>query len=206
MKKGFLIIWGVAHSQNVAGKQSPDGSHHEPVWSLKQCQLLHEECKKQGIASAVVQPENDDLAGRIAFVRKCEALAADYKTTIVIPLHNNAAGNGLWMNAHGWCLYTSPGYTKSDILAKDLYDRFRDKMPELPVRYNSLAEPDFEAAFTTLMGWNYYAVLIEWLFQDNKEDLALIENESICQRMRDVLIEFAKAQIGRDIPKEQVTV
>ncbi|HNW97779.1 MAG TPA: N-acetylmuramoyl-L-alanine amidase [Bacteroidales bacterium] len=194
MKKDFLIIWGVAHSPNVAGKQSPDGRHHEPVWSLKQCKLLDEQCRKEGINSAVVQPKSDSLAGRVAFVRECEALASKYKTTIVIPLHNNAAGNGLWMNAHGWCLYTSPGYTRSDVYAKDLFERFKAKLPELPVRYNSLKEPDFEAAFTTLMGWNYYAVLIEWLFQDNKEDLALIENESICDRMREVLIDFAKAQ------------
>lgn len=194
MKENFLIIWGVAHSPNVAGKRSPDGRHREPVWSLNQCRLLDEECKRLGINSAVVQPKNDKLAGRVGFVRECETLASNFKRTIVIPLHNNAAGNGLWMNAHGWCLYTSPGYTKSDIFAKDLFERFRAKLPDLPVRMNSLKEPDFEASFTTLMGWNYYTVLIEWLFQDNEQDLALIENEDVCKKMREVLVEFAVHQ------------
>lgn len=37
---------------------------------------------------------------------------------------------------------------------------------------------DKEASFTVLLG-NYSAVLIEWLFQDNEEDLKLLNSNDV---------------------------
>lgn len=188
----FLIIWGVAHSDNVAGKQSPDGRHHEPVWSKIQCNKLHELCKLNGIDSVVIQPESDDLKGRMAFVNKCDIAAKSYKKTLLLSLHNNAAGMGQWMNAHGWCLYTCRGETMSDIFSKQIFDSLMVCFPEQPVRYNNDVQPDFEENFTVLMGQNYNAVLIEWFFQDDVHDLERIENEEICTGLRQCLFDFVK--------------
>lgn len=187
MKK-FIVILGIAHADNVAGKCSPDGLHHEPVWSKAQCKLIAASLSAKGINYAIVQPDSDDLKGRVAFVRECEKIASEYEHCLLLSLHNNAAGNGQWMNAHGWCVYDSPGYTNSDVYAQQFFNDLLKALPEIPVRRYSLQKPDFEAAFTVLLGYNYNAVLIEWLFQDNKEDLALIENESICERMRNAII------------------
>jgi N-acetylmuramoyl-L-alanine amidase len=191
MSKKWLIIWGVAHSDNVAGKCSPDGRHHEPVWSKARCNSLLAKCNKLGIPSMVVQPKADDLQGRMKFNNECEKAGTIYENILVIPIHNNAAGSGKWMNAHGWCIYTSPGYTKSDPLAIHCFQMLMAEFPELSVRYNSIKDPDFEAAFTVLMG-NYKTFLIEWLFQDDKDDLEIIENAGITERFENVLINFVQ--------------
>ena len=41
-------------------------------------------------------------------------------------------------------------------------------------------DPDRDENFTVLMG-NYGAVLIEWLFMDNKEDLEKLQDDNINQ-------------------------
>ena len=47
---------------------------------------------------------------------------------------------------------------------------------------------DFEAKFTVLMGNDYMACLIEWLFQDNKEDVKLLADEMTNQKYEESLI------------------
>lgn len=192
MSKKFLMILGVAHSDNVAGKQSPDGRHHEPLWSKAQCALLKLALDDLFIPCVVIQPKADDLAGRVAFVRECEAARKGYEHCLVFPLHNNAAGMGLkWMNATGWCVFTSRGITASDPFGNKLWYMLKEEFPELYARYYKVTdnERDYEENFTTLMG-NYTAVLLEWLFQDNKDDLAKIENADICKRLRKVIISW----------------
>lgn len=194
-RNNFLIIWGVAHSDTVAGKQSPDGRHKEPVWSKEQCNKMHELCKMNDIDSVVLQPKSDDLNGRIDFVNRCDLAAKGYKKALLISLHNNAAGMGdKWMDAHGWCLYTCRGETMSDVFAKDIFDRVMAHFPDEPVRYNNEIQPDFEENFTVLMGQNYNAVLIEWFFQDDVHDLARIENSDIASGLRLCLFNFVKEQ------------
>ena len=189
----FAVIWGIAHSDNVAGKQSPDGKHHEPVWSKAQCTKLDQEARLIGIESFILQPKDDSLTGRMGFVDNCNTIAKNYKKCLLISLHNNAAGNGLWMNAEGWLLYTSRGWTNSDVLAEDLFNKLSAKFPNIPARRQNWQHPVFEENFTVLMGMYYNAILIEWLFQDDVKDLARIENEQICTDLRTVLINFVKA-------------
>lgn len=38
---------------------------------------------------------------------------------------------------------------------------------------------DKESKFTVLMGSGYSAVLLEWLFQDNREDVALLTSDMV---------------------------
>ena len=191
MSKRFIFILGVAHSDNVRGKQSPDGRHREPLWSKKQCELIKNDLDALNIPCSIVQPKADDLQGRVAFVRECEKIAKEYDHALVLPLHNNAAGNGKWMNAEGWAIYTCKGETGSDPLANKLWVKLKTEFPELTARCYSSAknQRDYEENFTTLMG-NYWAVLLEWLFQDDKEDLARIENEELCKRLRKVIVEW----------------
>lgn len=190
----FIVIWGVAHSDNVAGKQSPDGRHHEPVWSKNQCNKLDELCKLNAVNSVVIQPKSDDLKGRMEFVDRCNSIAKTYKKTLLISLHNNAAGaDGQWKEAHGWALFTSRGWTMSDQFAKDIFDRLYAYFPNEPVRYLNKQDPDFEENFTVLMGMYYNAVLIEWFFQDDIHDLERIENEEISSGMRLCLFNYVKS-------------
>ena len=48
---------------------------------------------------------------------------------------------------------------------------------------------DFEENFTVLMGSGYMGVLIEWLFQDNEEDVKKLEDIVINKRFEDSLMD-----------------
>jgi N-acetylmuramoyl-L-alanine amidase len=107
-------------------------------------------------------------------------------------LHNNAAGNGSqWMNARGIAVYTSKGVTKSDVCADFIIEKFKKDFPEFKVRMYKPTnlEKDFEENFTVLMGNGYMGVLIEWLFQDNKEDVKELQSHRTNKRFEDSLVE-----------------
>ena len=46
-----------------------------------------------------------------------------------------------------------------------------------------------EANFTVLTGKPYWAVLIEWMFQDSKKDLLIIENPDYNRRYINAIID-----------------
>ena len=104
------------------------------------------------------------------------------KSCIFISIHSNAAGSdGKWKNARGWCVFTSPGKTKSDTLATYLYNEAKAILPpdnKYYVRSDwSDKDPDYEANFYVLTKTKCPAVLTENLFYDNKDDLAFLTSE-----------------------------
>ena len=110
---------------------------------------------------------------------------------LLLSLHNNAAGsNGEWMNARGVEVYTTPGMTNSDICADYILNQFKEDFPEIKMRYNKNAkfERDKEAKFTVLMGADYMGVLVEWLFQDNKEDVELLMDANINRKFETSIV------------------
>ena len=72
-----------------------------------------------GSSTKVVQ--NRELRYRVGKVNElCRKLGVG--NCIYVSVHVNGAGNGSqWMKARGWSAYTTPGLTKSDKLATDLY-------------------------------------------------------------------------------------
>ena len=80
------------------------------------------------------------------------------------------------MTTRGVEVYTTPGITKADICADYILGQLKKDFPEIKMRYNRdvKLERDKEAKFTVLMGADYMGVLIEWLFQDNKDDVELL--------------------------------
>lgn len=61
-----------------------------------------------------------------------------------------------------------------------MYGQLKKDFPKLKFRYGSpdMQDCDKDANFTVLMG-NYYAMLIEWLFQDNREEVSMLKDEKI---------------------------
>ena len=116
---------------------------------------------------------------------------------IFVSIHSNAAGgDGKWKSAGGWCVYTSPGKTRADELATELWnaaDRilapYKEDFAVLkqqgaydskqkPMRADwSDGDPDYEARFTVLTKTNCPAALTESLFQDNKADVQFLLSE-----------------------------
>ena len=89
-----------------------------------------------------------------------------------------AAGNGRkWMNARGWCCYTSRGQTAGDLLATCLYEAASLCLPGHKIRKDySDGDPDWESDFTILKNTLCASALSENLFHDNPQDFDFLES------------------------------
>ena len=187
--KNLVIILDPAHGADVKGKCSPDGTHKEYLWSRERVHKLETMLIAAGY-KVFLTTDSDNEPGLSK--RKEVASKIEGSKKLLISLHNNAAGDGSqWLKARGIAVYTTKGETKSDECAEVIIRHFEKDFPELKMRKYSpkKMEEDFEENFTVLMGSNYMAVLIEWLFQDNKEDVELLGNPSVNRRMEYSLLD-----------------
>lgn len=225
-KKKLTVILGTAHGKNVAGKRSPDGKFQEWQYSREIVERLREELAKCDDlvdvfvdipAAEVPLPQQAELTRRVRYVNQ---LCAHRHTErcIYVSIHVDAASSGEWKNAGGWTAYTSPGRTRSDILATYLYEAaekhlsgYAAKMEEgkkkglygsnqKPFRKDTTdGDPDKEANFYVLVRTKCAAVLTENLFQDNKADVAFLTSEegkkAIVALHKEAILIFAEHNI-----------
>lgn len=225
-KKKLTVILGTAHGKNVAGKRSPDGKFQEWEYSREIVERLRAELAEQDElvdvfvdipAAEVPLPQQAELTRRVRYVNQ---LCAHRHTErcIYVSIHVDAASSGEWKNAGGWTAYTSPGRTRSDILATYLYEAaekhlagYAAKMEEgkkngqygqnqKPFRKDtSDGDPDKEARFYVLVRTKCAAVLTENLFQDNKADVAFLTSEegkkAIVALHKEAILRFAQHNI-----------
>lgn len=178
------IILDRAHGTNVAGKCSPDRSHIEWNWSDQRCKSLESKIRAAGFEVVNIITEPIDPKDHLARINA----NSGPKPTLLLSMHNNAAGCGKWMSARGYSVWTSRGNSKSDSFATILFNTFRKELPEVPFRQEpSDGDPDWEENFNVLVR-RPYAILIEWLFQDNKDDLRLLLDSSINERFETAVV------------------
>lgn len=88
------------------------------------------------------------------------------------------------MNARGYSVYTTKGKTNSDTVAEIIMKQFALDFPELRARPDkSDGDLDQEENFTVIVKVNSPAVLIEWNFQDNKEDVAILLSDEYNRKL-----------------------
>lgn len=178
--KRLTVILDAAHGKNVAGKQSPDGLHKEYIWSRHMIGLLKPLLEKEGFSYHETVPSEMEI-GLSQRVKRANEFPGSHK--LLISLHNNAAGDGSkWHKATGVEVYTCKGNTNSDWWSAIIYNEMKNDFPELVFRGQK------EENFTVLMGHNYAAMLIEWLFQDNHKDLAFIESEVYNKALAETIV------------------
>lgn len=179
--KSLVIILDPAHGKNVPGKSSPDGMHKEYFWSRYVCSKLQKMLKNNGY-DVFITVSDDNEPGLKERVKRANKFPGTKK--ILISIHNNAAGDGLtWRTASGVEIYTTTGKTKSDIVATEIMDCIQKNFSYLKIRSDFIdGDIDKESNFTVLTG-KYYAVLLEWLFMDNREDLKIIQNTSETEKL-----------------------
>lgn len=185
----LIVILDPAHGEDVKGKSSPDGTHKEYLWSREICKKLEEKLRANDFKVEYTNQFQYEigLSKRKSIANNIKSNSCEYK--FLVSLHNNAAGDGTkWLNATGFEIYTSNGQTKSDEFATIIFNNLKKDFPGINARVDySDNDPDKESNFTVLMG-NYYAVLIEWLFQDNKEDVKLLGDNNVNSRFIDSLV------------------
>ena len=182
--KQIKIILGTAHLSSTPGKRSPDGEFREYAYSRKVCKAVQEELLSRGV-DCVIDYIDDDMPGLTSsqeLVKRVQIVNKIAKKTdcLYVSIHVNASAKSGWDKASGFSIYTSPGETKSDILATDIFDTAEGILKSLgkTLRKNmSDEDPDFEENFYVLRKTICPAVLTENFFQNSKEDVEWLESE-----------------------------
>ena len=229
LPKNFLVILGTAHLATTPGKCAPDKSLREAYYSRERINNIAEQLKALGYNVAIDYPSLQPNARMKSPVPKTEqSRELAYRCEVVnqlcrewgparclyLSLHVNAAGNGAWLNAGGWCAYTSVGKTKADSLAECLYDaaathlaQYASDMERLKKEkvYSAAQRPfrtdttdgdrDIESNFYVLYHTLCPAVLTENLFQDNKADVQFLLSQEGKQAIEQLHIDGIRAYI-----------
>lgn len=193
----MIILIDNGHGIDTLGKCSPDKSLREYKWAREIATMLCNFLKNVGYDARLIVPEETDISLKERCRRVNAICDKEGKDNVLfVSIHSNAAGaDGKWKTAGGWCVYTSPGQTKSDILATEIWNAAKewltpyiDRFPLLqrkgeydsrqrPMRADwSDGDPDYEARFAVLTGTKCAAVLTESLFQDNKADVEFLHS------------------------------
>lgn len=188
MRRDLVIVLDPAHGEETPGKRSPDGKFREYAWSREIISLLVDKLDDLGfqIQSSNASRKEIGLSNRAEIANRFPG-----KRKVFISIHSNAAGNGLeWANARGFSVYTTKGNTKSDKVAEQIMSSLIAEFPEIKARKEmSDGDMDTEENFTVIYKTNFPSVLIEWLFQDNKDDVKLLLDEEHNNRFVNAIVD-----------------
>lgn len=185
----MLLILDPAHGKDTPGKRSPDGKFREYLWSREICSRLRDMINQHIAASAsagaanlkvIFSTESEFEPGLPARVAVANKYPLKPSIKFFLSIHANAAGMGIrWEKARGFSIWTSRGETFSDKYATIIFEQFTKDFPDIQTRTDYTdGDPDIESNFYVLRRTTCPAVLIETMFQDNKEDVKIMQSES----------------------------
>lgn len=106
-----------------------------------------------------------------------------FRNTIFVSIHCNASVNH---NASGFEIFTTPGITKSDLLATCIAESVEDLYGSVNMRLRydfSDGDPDKEANFYVIKNTYCPAVLLECGFFDNESDFELLSDTNFQSKL-----------------------
>ena len=177
MNKSIIVLLDNGHGVNTPGKCSPDKTLLEYKWAREIVDKLMVEFAKLGIRSVKLVPEDTDISLRERVRRANQHYKNNNKQAILISIHCNAAGSdGKWHNASGWSVFVAKNASSnSKRLARSLYEQAEKE--GLKGNRSVPKEKYWVQSLAMCRDTNCPAVLTENMFQDNKEDVALLLSE-----------------------------
>lgn len=186
------ILIDNGHGRNTAGKRSPDGRFLEYKFNREIAEKIVADLLDRGYDAELLVPEETD----ISLQERCQRANKWYHlsgngTIILVSIHANAYGNGKdWTTPSGWCVYTSKGQTKADLLADHLALAAKKHLPNMKIRGDwADGDIDYEESFYILRHTLCPAVLTENGFYTNESDLAFLESHAGRQAIVDLHVE-----------------
>lgn len=187
------ILLDNGHGYNTPGKCSPDKRFREYKYNRIISKKVYDSLKAKGFDIELIVPEEVDISlGERARRVNSQCTKLGTSNVCLVSIHCNAAGNGKWMNAEGWSIWTSKGQTKGDKLADEIYKIAAKTFPTKGRRVISDfkdGDGDYESNFYILAKTKCAACLIENFFMDDKEDLAYLETEAAKDTITQVIVE-----------------
>lgn len=196
----FLAVLGTAHRRREAGKCSPDRSFFEFQFSRNVCRRVSQLLTTAGVDNLIDIEAEDlpremwtsatlersrELGLRVNIVNR-EVMADPSRACLYVSIHVNAMGDGSsWCSGRGWQVIVSPFASQNSIEAANLFAECAADA-QLSVRRPLPKKNFWVQSLFVLDKTACPAVLTENLFQDNREDLALLTAPGAVQRFADL--------------------
>ncbi len=189
MNKSIIVLLDNGHGVNTPGKCSPDKTLLEYKWTREIVDRLIVEFTKLGIKSIKLVPEDTDISLRERVRRANQYYKDNNKQAILISVHCNAAGaDGKWHNACGWSVFVAQNASSnSKRLARNLYEEAEKR--GLKGNRSIPKEKYWVQSLAICRDTNCPAILTENMFQDNKEDVAILLSEEGKKKIIDAHIQ-----------------
>lgn len=157
------------HGVDTAGKCSPDGRLREWSYTRRVAEAVVKELRRRGYDAERVVAEDRD----ISLGERCRRVNRS-GASLVVSIHCNAAGaDGRWHSARGWSAHVHPRASdRSRRLAESLHSAAVAR--GLSTRRQMPSRGYWEQNLAICRDTRCPAVLTENLFQDNRDDVALL--------------------------------
>ena len=174
----YLLILDSGHAKNTAGKKAFDNSFYEWDFNNKMQYLLKTRAEAHGITVKLTNP-NPGTVSDISLTTRANSANNFYKNlnipkSIMISLHANAYGTD-FNSARGVEVYhASNASTNSKNLAKYICDNVYSDIKAIDTGFKNRGVKcqDFTVIYKTITP----AVLVEYAFYSNKDDLKILKN------------------------------
>ena len=173
-----LLILDSGHSHDTAGKRAFDNSLYEWDFNNNMQHLIKKRAEAHGITVKLTNPNPQSVSDISLSVRSAYAnkLYSDLKkpNALFISLHANAYGS-TWNTARGVEVYhASNASQNSKNVAKYLCDSIYNDVKNIDINFKNRGVKcqDFTVIYKTITP----AVLIEYAFYSNKDDLKILKN------------------------------
>ena len=193
----MIVLIDNGHGSNTPGKCSPDKQHREYRWTREFAVMLEAALRDKGFNAQRIVEESWDVSPRER-CRRVNAVCRQFgtKNVLLVSLHNDAAGSrGEWLNARGFSARVSlNASSRSKSLATFITKAVEAEgitiRKPLPTQYY------WPQNLAICRDTNCAAVLTENLFQDNREDVALLNSDEgkrkLCNAHVNGIIEYIK--------------
>lgn len=174
---------------------SPDGSYKEREFTWDMYQRLTPLLEAQGVNVICTRTEDTKPS-----LTERATVANNAGADCFVSLHTNASGSG-WSDAHGLELYTSSGpeTAERNVLAGHLLDAFSAAGVTL------WADAVKHELYTVLVKTNMPAVLIEYGFHTNREDVALLKDSAYRDKLAEATARGVCDWLGIEYKKKEET-
>lgn len=182
-----LVYLDPGHGGTDASNGSPDGLYKEHEFSVDLGRRIRALLLAQGVAVGMTHEATYEAP---ASLKARADMANGAKAALYVSLHSNAAGGAGWHNASGLVVYTYAAGGVRDELAKAILKR----MGEAGVRL--FGQRLYHANFAVLRYTSMPAVLIEYGFHDNRDDVELLKRMDYRAKLAEATAKGICDQLG----------